>query len=68
MVVGKGIVEERPLERRQIEPLGEGLGFVLGQFDQATSQSCASVRANTVRPAALSGPSWASAGGRMTSA
>jgi len=68
MVVGERIVEKSPLERCQIEPPGEGLGFVLGQFDQATSQSWASVRANTVRPAALRGPSWASAGGRITSA
>ena len=63
-------VEKSPLECCQIEPPGEGLGFVLGQFDQAASQSqsWASVRANTVRPAALRGPSWASAGGRITSA
>jgi hypothetical protein len=30
MVVGERIVEKSPLERRQVEPPGEGLGFVLG--------------------------------------
>ena len=32
------------------------------------AQNCSSDSANTVLPAALSGPSWARAGGRMTSA
>ena len=52
----------------QVEAPGEGLGLVRRQLDQPSGQSCASVSANTVRPAALMGPSWASAGGRTTSA
>ena len=68
MVVGEGVVQERRLERRQIEAPGEGLGLVRRQLDQAAGQSWASVSANTVWPAALIGPSWASAGGRTTSA
>src|SRR5215212_6591936 len=51
------------LERRQIEAPGEGLRLVCRKLDQARAQSCASESANTVRPAALSGPSWANAGG-----
>ena len=68
VIAGEGIVEERGLERRQIEALGEGARFVGRQLGQARRQSCASSSANTVRPAALMGPSWASAGGRITSA
>lgn len=68
VIVGEGIVEERLLQSGEIEAPSEGLGFVRRQFDQARAQSCASVKANTVRPAALIGPSWASAGGTMTSA
>ena len=68
MIVGEGIVEERLLQGREIEAPGEGLRFVRRQLDQARAQSCASVNANTVRPAALMGPSWASAGGTITSA
>ena len=68
VIVGEGIVEERPLQSREVEASGEGLGFVRRQLDQAGAQSCASDSANTVRPAALMGPSWASAGGTSTSA
>lgn len=68
VIVGEGIVEERLLQSGEIEAPGESLGFVRRQLDQAGAQSCASVSANTVRPAALMGPSWASAGGTITSA
>jgi hypothetical protein len=68
VIVGKGVVEEGAFEARQIEAPGEGFRFVRRQLDQTGAQSCASESANTVRPAALSGPSWANAGGRMTSA
>ena len=68
VIVGEGIGEEGGLQRRQVEAPGEGFGLIRRQLDQPAAQSCASDRANTVRPAALSGPSWASAGGRTTSA
>lgn len=68
MVARKRIVEERRLERGKIEASGEGFRLVRRQLDQAGRQSCASVSANTVWPAALIGPSWAKAGGTMTSA
>jgi hypothetical protein len=57
VIVGERVGEERGLERRQIEAPGEGLRLVRRQLDQAAVQSWASVSANTVRPAALSGPS-----------
>jgi hypothetical protein len=68
VIAGKRVVEESGLERRQIEALGERLRFVGRQLDQPRRQSRASSSANTVRPAALMGQSWASAGGRITSA
>jgi hypothetical protein len=68
VIVWEGVVEEGALEARQVEATGEGLRLVRRQLDQACAQSCASESANTVRPAAFRGPSWASAGGRMTSA
>ena len=50
-------------------PVAELVGALEAQqFDQAWRQNWSSLSANTVRPAALSGPSWARAGGRMTSA
>src|SRR5262249_16303971 len=57
--IGEGLVEAG-----QMEALGQGARLVLGQL----AQNCSSFSANTVRPAAFSGPSWASAGGRITSA
>src|SRR5918994_2501284 len=68
VIVGEGVVEEGALEARQVEATGEGLRLVRRQLDQACAQSWASESANTVRPAAFRGPSWASTGGRMTSA
>jgi len=68
VIVGERIGQEGGFERRQVEPPGEGLCLGRRQLDQGAVQSCASESANTVRPAALSGPSWASAGGRTTSA
>ena len=72
VIVGEGVVEKGAFEARQVEAAGEGLRVVRRQLDQAAfqnwAQSCASGSANTVRPAALSGPSWANAGGMMTSA
>ena len=68
VIVGEGVVEERSLERSEVEAPGEVPRLFLGQFDQTPAQNCSSLRANTVRPAALRGPSWASAGGRITSA
>lgn len=68
VIVGKGIVEERLFERGEVEAPGEGPRLVFGELDQAVAQNWSSFSANTVRPAAFSGPSWASAGGRITSA
>lgn len=68
MIVGEGILQEGGLEGRQIEALGDGPRLVGRQLEQAGRQSAASSSANAVRPAALRGPSWASAGGRITSA
>ncbi len=72
VVARKRIVEEGAIEGSEVEAFGERPGLVLGQLDQAVAQAgaqnCSSVSAKTVRPAALSGPSWASAGGRITSA
>ena len=70
VIVGEGIVEES----RARAPPGRSAGRRPAprprQLDQATSwlRAAPPSSANTVRPAALSGPSWASAGGRMTSA
>src|SRR5262249_47122698 len=68
VIVREGVVEERRLERQQIEALGEVPRLVRRQLDQSGCQSCASSSANTVWPAALIGPTCASAGGRITSA
>ena len=68
MIVGEGIVEKSALQRREIEAPGECPGLVRRQLDEAAGQNWSSLSANTVRPAALSGPSWASAGGTITSA
>ena len=68
MTVGEGIVEKGALQGGQIEAPGRGARLVRRQLDEVRSQNWSSFSANTVRPAAFSGPSWASAGGRMTSA
>ncbi len=68
VIVGEGILEEGRLERGKVEAPGDGPSLLLRQFDQTLVQNWSSFRANTVWPAALRGPSWASAGGRITSA
>src|SRR4029079_6011905 len=68
VVAREGIVEEGTVQPGKIEAVGEGARLAVRQLDQSRAQNCSSLSANTVRPAALSGPSWASAGGRITSA